>query len=188
MIKKIVSITFILLVLSSCFWWDDSDSWDTGLVLYETEQFSLNIPVIWNVITDSTNILPKPSTWSISLAVSSDRELNGFSNNLIILSEDIKEDINSIEYSNINNVWTRNDYYQYKLLSENDIVFETSNISSKLYIFEARYSQKTPKVNFLQTAIVCPNNKWYVITIGLSQTLTDFARYENILKSFECRE
>lgn len=186
MIKKILLVTFAIFFLSSCFWWDISEFWDAWLVLYKSEEFSINTPASWDTITDNKNILPKPSTWTISLAVSSDRELNGFLNNLVILSEELKENISSTEYSNLNNIWSKNDYYQYKLLSESDIEFEWSEIISKLYIFEARYSQKTPKVNFLQTAIVCPNNKWHLLTIGLSQTLTEFTRYIDIFESFEC--
>lgn len=186
MFKKILLVFLLVFALVSC--WDDSSweasSWST-LDLHETEDFSVFIPSNWEVISDKSNIIPKPSTWDIALAVTKNT-VSGFSNNLLILSEELSSDISSWDYSLSNNVWSKKEYYQYNLLQEKNIVFWENNVS-KLYIFEARYGENTPMSNFLQTAVVCPDNTWYVLTIGLTSQETSFLKYENILKSFECK-
>ena len=55
-----------------------------------------------------------------------------------------------------------------------------------VYKFEARYSNKTPKVKVLQTAYIC-KKKAYIITISLSNTIIEIDKYEGILKTFKCK-
>lgn len=186
MLKKILLTLFVIFLLSSCFWISSDTEQDLWLDLYEVENFSIFIPSTWEIISDEEKILPKPTVWTIDLSVASSTSVWWFYNNLLVLWEDLNTDLLSSEYSSLNNVWSKWEYFSYKLLEEKDIDFD-DNSSSKLYIFEAKYNENTPKVSFIQTAVVCPENKWYLITLWLNTEILNFTRYENIIKTFSCK-
>jgi hypothetical protein len=56
-----------------------------------------------------------------------------------------------------------------------------------LYIFEAKYSEQTPVVQYLQTAYICKNNKAFFITLALPLDIKDTTKYQEMIASFECK-
>ena len=189
MFKKIFILFFLLIFVSSCWTTEvekeeiDTDLW---LDLYETEDFSLFTPSSWELITDESKILPKPTVWKVDLAIISKTSDGWFYNNLLIIGEDLKSDLSSEEYSALNNIWSKKDYYSYNLIEEKNINFVWWLVS-RLYIFEARYNKNTPKVFFMQIWVICPEKKWFLITIWLNNRVDNFSKYEQILQKFTCK-
>jgi len=192
MFKKIFILFLTSFLLFSC--WEtttksvseENKSW---LILHEQEWFTLFVPSNWYSLTWSLlERLPTPAIGDISFALSSKDSVGGFSNNLIILSQDLPpEGMSSYDYSVFNNPSIKKNFSYFKNIKEKDIKFINLDwVSSKLYIYEAKYSKQTPSLNFLQTAVVC-KNKWYLITIWLSKENISFIKYENILKTFSCK-
>lgn len=188
MTKKFLVNIFLILFLSSCFWSDDTviEDPESSISEYSWSWFTISIPNNWDVISDRSNILPKPSFWEIELAVSS-RDFNlWFSNNMLVLWWKLWISTNSKDYSIVNNLWASKEYMKYKELSKKDFVFNDSE-NSYVYIFEAQYNENTPLVKFIQTAHICNNLDAYLITIALSTDIDDTSRYEDLIKTFRCK-
>lgn len=185
MFKKFCALLFLIYFMYSC--WDSSEvpqnSW---LFKTETENISIEIPTNWQVIEDTTNVLPKIKDWKIELAVTSTDVVNGFSNNLLILSDDLTNYTTSKEFSMLNNIWASSDYLNYTKLDSKEFKFNDEELST-LYIFEAKYNLDTPTLKFLQTAHICNQNKAYFLTLALPTSVTDTQRYESFLATFECK-
>lgn len=179
--KKIFVIFFLIFWLLSC---GESDDW---LINFSWENFSLRIPNNWEIIDNKDNSIPLPSTWKVEFAIRTKTESNWFLNNLIILSEEQKNKISAEEYVSSSNLVSEKDFFEYKKIEEKEISFKDWN-SSKLIIFEARYNNQTPKVNFLQTANICSDGKAYHLTLALEKTISDFSRYEYMLSNFNCKK
>jgi hypothetical protein len=54
-----------------------------------------------------------------------------------------------------------------------------------LYVFKARYNEKSPKAVFIQAWEVCWDT-WYLLTIWLNQTVNQTEKYEKIIETFTC--
>ena len=189
MLKKIFILIFLLILVSSCWTTEeeskelDQESW---LDLYETDDFSLFTPSSWDIITDESKILPKPTVWEVDLAIVSKTSDGWFYNNLLIIGEDLESALVSEEYSALNNIGSKKDYYSYSLVEEKNISFVWWLVS-RLYIFEARYNKNTPKVFFMQVWVVCPEKKWFLLTMWLNNKVDNFWKYEQILANFTCK-
>lgn len=183
--KKIRILLFLSLFLFSCFFSSKETTSSQGLTKFEGKNFIIEIPSKWTIIDKNSDILPKPKSWVIELAVSSDELRYWFSNNLLILSQNLSKNISSSDFSILNNIWSSKDFLQYLKLESKTITFN-SNDKSELYIFEAKYNTSTPKLKYLQVWKVC-NKKWYLLTIALSTDIKDNSIYENILKTFTCK-
>lgn len=184
MIKKFFALVSMIFVLVSCGGSDATTS--SWLVKKETANISIEIPSNWFEISDKENILPKVKNWSIELAVSADKVVNWFSNNLLILSDDLKTMVTSSEFSMLNNIWAQTDYLEYLELSSKEFTFKDEE-KSILYTFEARYNIDTPKLKFMQTAHICNANKAYFLTIAIPTSITDISKYEEFLATFACK-
>ncbi len=145
----------------------------------------MQIPASWTLLEESSEALPLPKKWSIELAVTSTDSVENFTNTLIILSDTLSKAESSKDYSIANNVWSRNDYYNYTKLEGKEFSF-VSWERSMLYIFEAQYTENTPRLTFLQTAYVCNNSQAYFITLALPTTIKTFEKYEKMLSTFIC--
>lgn len=181
---KALLFVFILLFISSCS--SEEEIKSTSLTNYENNDFLISIPSNWNVLSWTSWVLPQPKNWEISLAISSSELKYGFSNNLLILKQDLQKVTNSSDFSILNNVWSTKEYLEYLKLEAKTMTFP-DNDKSYLYIFEAKYNTKTPKLKFLQVWKVCDFRKWYLLTIALSTDIKDVKFYEEILKSFKCK-
>lgn len=172
-----------LLLLGSCIWGWDSD-WSAWLSTYKWDGFTLWVPANWDILDDSSWVLPTPSSWTIALSASSTTVRDGFSNNLVVLEEETDVWTSSEEFSKVTHASSKEDYYYYNKKWEKTISFSDEG-SSTLYIFEAKYNRNTPNLQFLQTGRIC-GDKTYLMTIAV-WTLWDSGKYENILKTFECK-
>ena len=185
---KYLHTTIILIsavLLSSCFGiGSESSNKSAWLSEYKWEWFNVDVPASWDIIDGQSGVLPLPSSWKIVLAASSTNVNNNFSNNFLILAEDTKVWVDSEEFSKVTHISSQEDYYYYNKTSEKNITF-LDEMSSILYVFEARYNQNTPKIQFLQTGRLC-GDKSYLLTIAVSSTW-DSSKYEEILKTFECK-
>ena len=182
---KIFIFFCLSFVLISCGSWDEEDSWAT-LINYTWSGFSMSLPPNWDIIKNTDSILPKPSFWKIELAVKSSSESSDkFFNNLLILRWKIEWQVSSKDYSVENNIWSKKGYTIYREISGEDFTFNDLE-ASKLFIFEAKYNLWTPSLKYLQTARVCSENNAYLITIALSQSISDYTKYKDLIKDFKC--
>ena len=187
MIKKISILVLLSIFIISC-WENEEDNGATisWLIKTETQHISIDIPSNWKVMKDFENILPKPKDSSIELAVTSENSVNGFSNNLLILSDDLTSFISSKDFSILNNIWAETDYLDYKKIESKTFKFLDEE-ESMIYIFEAKYNLDTPKLKFLQTAHICNQNKAFFFTIAIPKSVSDTSKYEYLLSTFSCK-
>lgn len=182
--QKYLFVFVSLFLLSSCF--SSTTSVDSSsLKEYTWSGFSMSVPNSWTILDSKTTNLPNPKNSSIALAISSPEMKYWFANNMLILKWKVSKDISSKNYSTLNNVGSSKDYKNYLKLSESDITFTDSSISS-LYTFEAKYNESTPNLKFLQTAVVCKNLDAYFITLALNVDVKDTSKYEDMIKTFKC--
>lgn len=182
--KKIILIIISSIFLSSCLW----NSSEDGLISYnENQDFSLKIPNNWEIINEKEKVLPKPRSWEIELAVKSKTEKDWFFNNLLILSEQQKDEISAWEYIKENVKNFENDYFEYKKIEEKDFQFNDWK-NSKLVVFEARYNKNTTKSKFLQTATFCSNKKIYFLTLAIPKEINDISKYEYMISTLNCKK
>ena len=178
--KSIVNIFAILttvLLLTSC-WWTATDN---SLKEHLWDGFKINVPNWWIEVEEST--LPKIQNWKINLWMTSTELTAWFANNIVITSDDIFTDTTSLKYIITNYVRSSGELNSFTKLSETEFDFKDWD-KWKIYTFEAKYNNETPKRKFLQTAKLC-NKKAYLITIWLNLDKTT-SEYENVLKTFEC--
>lgn len=188
MFKKIFVLFFVIFYISSC--WDTTTTDPvvpaTWLIKTETPNMSIEVPTNWEVVKDTDNVLPKVKNGKIELAVTSKSSVNGFSNNLLILSDELSKYTTSKEFSMLNNIWAEADYLDYTKLESKEFKFTDEEVST-LYIFEAKYNLDTPKLKFLQTAHICNQKNAFFLTLALPTTATDTSKYEDFLKTFKCK-
>lgn len=182
--KKYI-ILVLLTFLFSCSFSDTTEE-VTWLTKYENSQFSMSIPSNWDILSNTWDVLPSPKSWEISLAASSSELKYGFSNNLLILWQNLNKSITSLDFSVLNYVWSTKEYLEYLKLDSKSFEFSDWD-KSNLYIFEAKYNTTTPKLKFLQVWKVCNLSKAYLLTIALSTDIKDTSKYEEVLKTFKCK-
>jgi hypothetical protein len=181
MLKKILTLS-LLFMLFSC--GSDSSSW---LVNKRLADFSIWVPANWEIIDNSDGALPNPSSWKIELSAVSKEAKYGFKNNLIILSDKLNSFTTSSDFIIANSVWFKDSYLDYTLFDSKEITFSNEE-KSLLYVFEARYNSSTPKLKFLQTAIVCNRTKAFLLTVSISPKNRDVSKYESLLSTFKCED
>lgn len=187
MLKKYILLFFLLFFIVSC-WSDDNENLENKwLINKQYNNFSISIPTSWEVVKNKESILPKPSTWNIELAVTSKDLKWGFSNNLLILSDNLNSYTTSREFSMLNNIWASKDYITYTRLDSKEIIFDDEE-KSIIYIFEAKYNYDSPKLKFLQTSHICNATKVFLITIAISPNIKDTTKYEQLISTFKCKE
>ncbi len=180
---KYILFFLTLFLVSSCFFWGWNDSEWTLKKDFSSKDFSIMLPSSWEIIENKDSILPKPANWEIVLAISSNTLRDNFYRNMLILSQEIKTDISSASFIKWNYTASIKDYFYKKLIDDKD--FSIDDKDTKIYHFEARYSEDTPIVNFLQTWIVCWE-KAFLITIALEKNNKNIYRYEDLLSTFSC--
>jgi hypothetical protein len=90
----------------------------------------------------------------------------------------------SEKYSEQNNLQTTKNYLEYSPVKDTIITFNDSE-TSRLYVFEARYNQTTPKMRFIQTSRVC-GTRVYLLHFTLSLDKNPDI-YSKLLESFTCK-
>lgn len=180
--KKLVLVPLLALLLASCGSTAETDS-VANTTPFDGEGFSIQTPKSW-IAVDKAD-LPATKNGTIALALTSTDITSGFSNNMSIIKERLTEKMASKKYSVVNYALTTGEYKDFTKLEEKTITFSDKD-ESNLYIFEAKYSEKTSKQKFLQTAKVC-NDTVYLITIGLGLTSGATTKYEDLIKTFTCK-
>jgi hypothetical protein len=140
------------------------------------------VPKNWS--GSSIEALPNPRIGSIIAAYVSPDVKAGFSNNLVILQDILANIMTSSRYSELNNIQTTKNYLEYKKITDTPFTF-TDGETSRLYVFEARYNENTPKMKFIQTARVC-GTKVYLLHFTLSLDKNPEI-YSKLLESFTCK-
>ncbi len=177
--KKIFLILISVFLIFSC-----SDSRKDGLTSYDGKNFSINVPAKWEISKEKNKILPQPNIWVLELAISSKVELDKFSNSMTIISENLKEEIDSSNYSISNNISQKGDYSFYKEISKKNINLWKEKTTT-VFAFDVKYNEQTPKSRIIQTWVVCWK-KWYTLTIAIPTTTKDILKYEYIFSTFRC--
>lgn len=184
MFKKFFTF-FILLFLSSCFfWWDNAVSNDSVESVFENNNFSMIIPSSWEILENINETLPTPANWEIVFDAKSTKQNDDFYRNILVLKQELSSQISSLDFTIWNHVSASDEYFYIKLLSEKNVIIDSKK--TKIYQFDARYSDSTPIVKFLQTWIVC-DNQAFLITIAIENTNPNAQRYEWLLWSFKCK-
>ncbi len=100
------------------------------------------------------------------------------------MQDTLENIVTSEKYSELNNLQTMRNYLEYTKLQDIPFTFSDAEIS-RLYVFEARYNQTTPKMQFIQTARVCGANVYLLhVSLSLDKSPTN---YIELLKSFKCK-
>jgi len=185
MFKKIIILFIFTLGLSSCFDSTTVDSWESVKSLYENTNFSISIPSKWKVIKNTDEILPKPADWEVVFDAVSETLNDNFYRNILVLKQEIINDISSLDYITWNYIWSIKEYFYIKKLDENNVLIDWQK--TKVYEFEARYSEDTPILKFIQTWIIC-DKKWYILTISLEKNNLNLDRYKFLLWTFKCKK
>lgn len=179
---RIFLIFFSLFLLSACSLpGTETEATDTTL-LVEKPLFSLMVPKTWTEANQTT--LPNPKNGTIELAYISPEVKYGFSNNIVVMANDLPDPITSKKYSELNQLQTSKNYLEYTKLTDADILFSDDEIS-RVTTFEARYNETAPRMKFVQTAKVC-GKKVYLIHLSLSLD-KDPSLYIPVLQSFQCK-
>ena len=183
MLKKLLIISLIFL-LSSCFFWEDTTSNNSIQINFDWVDFSMSIPKSWELLKNTNLILPKPANGEIVFASVSKKVNDNFYRNILVLKQNISSTISSLDFMIWNYISSRHEYFYTKLLDEKNVIIDSKK--TKIYKFEARYSDSTPIVKFLQTWIVC-NKKAFLITIAIEKSDSNLDRYDWLLGSFKCK-
>ncbi len=184
---KIIIIAFSLFALFSCWSWEEvkDELWEPVQVVYDSNDFSITIPSKWEVLKNVSDILPKPANWEIVFDAVSSIKNDDFYRNILVLKQKINSQMTSLDFTIWNYIWAKKEYFYIKQLAEKNVKIDKKN--TKLYEFDARYSEDTPIVKFLQTWLIC-NDNWYIITIALEKNNLNIERYEWLLASFKCKD
>lgn len=92
--------------------------------------------------------------------------------------------VTSTKYSEINHLQTTKNYLEYTKMRDEAFEFSDSE-TSRLYVFEARYNETTPRMKFIQVARVCGSS---VYLIHVSLTLDKSPdNYIELLRTFRCK-
>ena len=185
MFKKIIILVILAFTLVSC--WDDLDTawWEIVQTVYDSTDFSITIPAKWNILKNVSEILPKPSNWEIVFDAVSTIKNEDFYRNILVLKQEWNLDISSLDFIIWNYIGAKKEYFYIKDISEKNVLIDSKK--TKIYEFDARYSEDTSIVKFLQTWIICGKN-WYIITIALEKNNLNVSRYESLLATFSCKK
>jgi hypothetical protein len=180
--RAYLSFFLIFFVLGSCTLPGTQTETSSNLVQIQTNNFSLNLPKNWKKSDDID--LPSTKYGTIELSYASLDVKYGFSNNILILSDELKTPMTSTKYAQLNQVQTTQKYLEYTKLKNDPILYPDGD-TSQVYTFEARYNTSTPRMKFVQTAKVC-GTRVYLLHVTLSLE-KDPATYIDLLKSFQCQ-
>ena len=131
---------------------------------FKNDSITISVPKSWTQA--KPNEIPTPRHGSIEVAYISPDMKYGFSNNFIVMKDALNSIVTSAKYSELNNLQTSRNYLEYTKLQDTEFTFSDSE-TSRLYVFEARYNQTTPKMKFIQIARVCGPHV-YLLHVSLS--------------------
>lgn len=179
--KKIL-ITFLFLFLVSC-GNDTSKIWNEPVVDFTGSGFSMKIPSNWTS-SGTIDSLPTPWQWEVVLwSVSPDKKYN-FSNNILVLKEELPHAGSSAQYSQLNHKSTQKKYIDYKFVDSGSMIF-SDNDEGRYYVFDGKYNTKTQKIRFIQTAKMCGTTVYLLHASVALGTPSD--NYISLFRTFSCQ-
>jgi hypothetical protein len=150
--------------------------------LIEGTGFSLQIPANWSDISAETG--SQIRTGKVVFASVSPEKKYGFSNNIIVLQENLQSPITSRKYSELNMAQTAGKYMEYTKISDELLLFSDSD-ESRVYVFEAKYNANTPRLKFIQTTKMCDMDIYLLhATVALDK---DPKSYIDVFRTFRCK-
>lgn len=161
---------------------DESEVSVDNTTIYEDSRISIRLPKTWSWA--ASNTLPPPRKGEVILTSLSPDAKSGYANNLIILKDTLERAITSSKYSELNHLQTVKNYFEYKKIADEILTFEDDE-TTRVYFFEARYNQSTPRMKFIQTARVCGTTV-YLLHFTISPE-KDHRIYTELLRSFTCK-
>ncbi|MDD4530561.1 MAG: hypothetical protein PHO80_03370 [Candidatus Gracilibacteria bacterium] len=184
-IKKFFVVGFLTFLLSSCGTSTETSTISTTSKYDKNQYFAITIPTTWEILGE--NDFTKPKKGKVDLAARSTSEISGgFSNNIVIISDKLTTATTSKKYSIVNYTLSTGEYVDFVKVSEKNIKFSDGD-ESAIYIFEAKYNTNSVKRKFIQSAKVC-TDRAFLMTIGIDLKITDTSKYEDLIKSFECKK
>ena len=184
---KIASASFLLILLSSCSNWITPDVDTEWLTITDSEHFSIYTPSAWIDLTWDKEILPEIDWANIELVRSSNNAVSWYANNIVILWSELQTKRNSVDYTLLNFLQSARKYENITTLKSWNFVFNDWEQSS-INISEIKYNSQTPAYKIIQTWRVCKENKAFFLTIGVNLDITDTTKYEDVLKTFTCKD
>lgn len=178
--KKLILLASLGFILASC---GSTTTSTTGSTNFTGTGFAMDIPSSW--VTVGKENLPNPGNGTIALAMTSTEITSGFANNLTIIKDKLSEKISSKQYAIANYALTTQNYIEFVKTGESTVTFADKD-TTNVYTFEAKYSNKTPKQTFVQSAKVC-GDQVYLITFGLGLNTGSTTKYEDLIKTFACK-
>ena len=141
------------------------------------------VPASWTTLDPSVE-LATPATGTVELAMRSAEMMNGYFNNLSVLSETLQKATRSADYARTSMILSAKQYPEFVKLRSQKVEF-ADGIESLISVFEAKYNLTTPKRLFVQTGRVC-DTQAYIITISVDTSVEDPAKYISLIKTFSC--
>ena len=175
-------ISFFLLTSCSLPGTQTETTSEGNTALIDAKTFSVRVPKTWTPAASSS--LPTPKKGIIEIAYVSPEMKYGFSNNFIVMSSTLDAPMTSKKYSQLNQLQTTRNYLEYSKLTDEDMTFTDSEVT-RVYTFEARYNETSPRMRFVQTARVCSGTV-YLMHLALSLD-KDPTIYIPLLQTFVCK-
>ncbi len=100
------------------------------------------------------------------------------------MEDDLTGLITSKKYSEVNELQTSRNYLEYTKLQDEALIFSDDD-ESRVFVFEAKYNQTTPRMKFVETAKVC-GKKVYLLHFSITLDKNPDA-YKELFKSFACK-
>lgn len=166
LIKKLFAMALILfavLLLNGC--WNNEESAVTPeeqLQAYDGTDFTISMAPSWKVITPSEFYAEIPRETVV--AFTTPEAYSGFFVNVNILKEDLKQQVNPIDYARANINLSAQNLTDYEKVQE--VAISLGEQKSLLHIFQARLNPAEKTIKFIQT-YATQGTYGYVVTGGM---------------------
>lgn len=182
-----ILIFTLLLSFSGCFSFEDDKNnlLDEGFISYKTENFSINIPEKWEVITKNefTSDIPEET-----IAVFRNNVKNEtFTANINIVAKSIQEEINSLEFAKMVINRQSSGLIGYEESKKESFNIKVNNKEEETFLnkFEAKKTPNDINIKYVQVYAV-KDNIGYIVTgaVSTKESESILQIVEKIVKSF----
>lgn len=156
--------------------------------VYQTNDFSINIPADWEVI-DENDFTPEVPDETVAVFRNNVKNEN-FTANVNVVQRGIQSPVTSMEYANLVNNRQKSGLVDYRETRKETISIASGDQKEDTYFiaFEARKSSSDPLIRYFQTYGVRGNSA-YIVTGALStqENESTVQTVEKIVRSFRLR-
>lgn len=166
----------------------NTTSTDSNSSVYQTNDFSLNIPSQWEVIdqSDFTSEVPGETVVVIRNNVKNET----FTANVNVVKRNIEKNMDSKEYANLVGNRQKSGLVDYSEIKkeESTIVIGDKEVPDYFVVFDARKTTQDQLIRYRQTYAV-KNNAAYIVTAASKADESESTSkiIENIVKSFRLK-